>query len=144
MLRKNRGKRAGLVSTGGCAGSTYKDGMDFSFERGKVSSLHINLLNSSTEHNLPYTNIKTTACSKQRTPICHQHDSFRQRFVIHVTRKTKQETLAIIFHIQAKNGWEHIKNNLQDSYQTLRDNTPLHQRFTTSTSIRCKAEYSNP
>ena len=66
-----------------------------------------------------------------------------------ISSATLHETLNmkpinIIIHNQAKNTWEHIKNNLQDTYQTICDNAPLHQRYRTMPSSRFKAEHDNP
>ena len=66
-----------------------------------------------------------------------------------ISSATLHETLNmkpinIIIHNQAKNTWEHFKNNFQKTYQTICDDASLHQRYSTMPSSRFKAENSNP
>ena len=66
-----------------------------------------------------------------------------------ISTATLHETLNmkpfyIIIRNQAKNTWEYIKDNLQETYQTICDNAPLHQLYRTVHSSRFKADYSNP
>ena len=50
----------------------------------------------------------------------------------------------LIIHEQAKNTWEHMKNNLPQIYDKIAEQRPLHLRYISTPSSKDKAEENTP